>query len=175
MADILILYSTTDGHTKKICHRLQSVVEQHGHKVKLLSIGHEANADLGTFDKIIVGASIRYGKHNRKVYDFIARNKKILDNKPSAFFSVNLTARKPDKNRPDSNPYLRKFLRQVAWRPNEVAVFAGKIDYPKYRVFDRLIIRIIMHLTNGPTDSQAVVEFTDWEQVESFARVISEM
>ncbi len=175
MANVLILYSTTDGHTKKICHRIQSVVEQHGHEVKLFSIGDESNMDLGTFDKIVVGASIRYGKHNKKVLDFAARNKEILENKPSAFFSVNLTARKPDKNRPDSNPYLRKFLRQVPWRPNEVAVFAGKIDYPKYRFFDRLIIRLIMYITNGPTDPKTVAEFTDWDQVESFARTISEM
>jgi len=28
MARILILYSTTDGHTFKICQRLQQVIEQ---------------------------------------------------------------------------------------------------------------------------------------------------
>lgn len=175
MADILILYSTTDGHTKKICHTLQSVAEECGHEVKLLSISDESNIDLGTFDKIVVGASIRYGKHNKKVFDFVRRNKRILENKPSAFFSVNLTARKPDKNQPDTNPYLQKFLKQVLWRPNEVAVFAGKIDYPKYRFFDRLIIRLIMYLTNGPTDPKTVAEFTDWDQVENFARAISGM
>jgi menaquinone-dependent protoporphyrinogen oxidase len=175
MTNILILYSTTDGHTKKICRRIQSVVEQHGHEVKVFSIGDESKLDLGTFHKIVVGASIRYGKHDRKVFDFVARNKKILENKPSAFFSVNLTARKPDKNQPDSNPYVRKFLRQVPWRPNEVAVFAGKIDYPKYRFFDRLIIRLIMYITNGPTDPNTVAEFTNWEDVKNFGRVISEM
>lgn len=175
MANILILYSTTDGHTKKICHSIQSVVEQHGHEVKLLSIGHESNLDLEAFDKIVVGASVRYGKHNREVYDFIARSKKILEDKPSAFFSVNLTARKPDKSQPDTNPYLQKFLKQVSWRPNEVAVFAGKVDYPKYRFFDRLIIRLIMYITNGPTDPKTVVAFTDWDQVENFGRTISGM
>jgi menaquinone-dependent protoporphyrinogen oxidase len=175
MANILILYSTTDGHTKKICQKIQSVVEQHGHEVKLSSIGDESNLDLGGFDKIVVGASIRYGRHNKKVFDFVARNKKVLEKKPSAFFSVNLTARKPDKNQPDSNPYLQKFLKQVPWWPNEVAVFAGKVDYPKYRFFDRLTIRLIMYITNGPTDPKTVAEFTNWDQVENFARAISEM
>ena len=175
MGNILILYSTTDGHTKKICRKLQSVVERHNHDVKLFSIDDESHLNLELFDKIVVGASIRYGKHNKKVIDFVKRNKKILKNKPSAFFSVNVVARKPDKNQPDNNPYMRKFLKQVPWCPNEVAVFAGKIDYQKYHFFDRAIIRLIMYMTNGPTNPTAVVDFTNWEQVENFARVISAM
>lgn len=175
MATILILYSTTDGHTKEICQKIRSVVEQHGHEVKLISIDDELYVDLRLFDKIVVGASIRYGKHNKKVFDFVVRNKKILENKPSAFFSVNVVARKPDKNQPDNNPYMRKFLEQVPWRPNEVAVFAGKIDYQKYRFFDRLTIRLIMYITNGPTNPKTVADFTNWEKVENFGGVISAM
>ncbi len=175
MANILILYSTTDGHTIKICQKIQSVAEQSGHKIKLVSIDDEANVNLEHFDKIVIGASIRYGKHNKKVLDFAVRNMKLLEAKPNAFFSVNVVARKPGKNQPDSNPYLRKFLKQVPWHPNEVAVFAGKIDYQKYRFFDRQMIRLIMYMTKGPTNLDAVAEFTNWEQVEKFGRVISEM
>ncbi|HEY5896659.1 MAG TPA: flavodoxin domain-containing protein, partial [Burkholderiales bacterium] len=86
-----------------------------------------------------------------------------------------IVARKPNKNTPETNPYLRKFLRQISWRPRQLAVFAGKLDYPKYGFWDRHIIRFIMLLTSGPTDPSTVVEFTDWKQVERFAHVISEM
>ena len=175
MANILILYSTTDGHTKKICQKIQSVVEAQGHEVKLVSIDDESHVNIELFDKIVVGASIRYGKHNKKVFEFVLRNEKNLENKPSAFFSVNVVARKPDKNQPDNNPYVRKFLKQVPWRPNEVAVFAGKIDYRKYGFFDRLMIRFIMYITNGPTDLDTVAEFTDWGQVGKFGKAVSEM
>ncbi|MEI7614715.1 MAG: menaquinone-dependent protoporphyrinogen IX dehydrogenase, partial [Betaproteobacteria bacterium] len=40
---------------------------------------------------------------------------------------------------------------------------------------DRLMIRLIMLMTKGPTDPETVVEFTDWQQVENFARLLSEM
>ena len=56
-----------------------------------------------------------------------------------------------------------------------MAVFAGKIDYQKYRFIDRMIIRFIMFLTKGPTDINSAVEFTNWEQVEKFGKVVSEM
>ncbi|TVQ70307.1 MAG: menaquinone-dependent protoporphyrinogen IX dehydrogenase [Oceanospirillales bacterium] len=175
MSKILIAYSTTDGHTLEISHRLGSVIEQQGHSVSFISIDEEVDIDLNQFDKIVIGASIRYGKHSKKVYRFIEKNLSVLDNKPNAFFSVNVVARKPEKNTPETNPYLKKFLQQIQWQPKELTVFAGKIDYPKYRFWDRHIIRLIMWMTKGPTDPNAVIEFTDWEQVEAFGQCIGKM
>lgn len=175
MANILIIYSTTDGHTLKICQRLKQVIEQHGHQVKLVSINDASDADLQLFDKIVVGASIRYGKHRPQVYEFTERNQKTLEASPNAFFSVNIVARKPEKNRPETNPYVIKFLEKTCWKPGEVAVFAGKIDYPKCSFWDRNIIRFIMWMTKGPTHPESVVEYTDWAQVEEFGQRISTM
>ncbi len=175
MAKILIIYSTTDGHTLEICRRLKQVVEPSDHRVSIISMTDEPYLDLEPFDKIVVGASIRYGKHRPYVYEFIKRNKQILDSKPNAFFTVNVVARKPEKNRPETNPYLIKFLKQISWRPRELGVFAGKIDYQKYHFWDRQMIRFIMWITQGPTDLETVVEFTDWKKVEAFGRLISSM
>ncbi|MDO8788568.1 MAG: menaquinone-dependent protoporphyrinogen IX dehydrogenase [Sulfuritalea sp.] len=175
MARILIIFSTTDGHTVKICDRLRQVIEKNAHQVSVVSVKEVAQTDLRAFDKIVVGASIRYGKHSKLVFDFIRSNLQLLDSKSNAFFSVNIVARKPEKNRPDTNPYMRKFLKRIAWRPKQLAVFAGKLDYPRYSSFDRFMIRFIMLMTKGPTDPTTVVEFTDWQQVEAFGQLISEM
>ena len=175
MSDILIIYSTTDGHTLEICQRLKQKIEQQHHQARLVSIDDEKNVDLNLYDKIIIGASIRYGKHNRSVYEFIKKNEQILDAIPNAFFSVNLVARKPDKSQPETNPYLKTFLKQISWQPRELAVFAGKIDYPRYRFRDRLMIQMIMWMTKGPTDPEAVIDFTDWKQVDEFGLHICEI
>ncbi|MEI6069770.1 MAG: menaquinone-dependent protoporphyrinogen IX dehydrogenase [Methylococcaceae bacterium] len=175
MTKILILYSSTLGHTQKIGARLQQVIEKSGHQVTLMSIDDEAQLDLHAFDKIVMGSSIHYGKHNPKIADFINRNQSLLDSKPNAFFSVSIVARKPEKNQPDTNPYLRKFLKQIAWRPRELAVFAGKLEYPKYSFFDRSMIRLIMFISKGPTDPKTVIEYTDWQQVEAFGQLIGTM
>ena len=175
MANILLVYSTTDGHTREICDRLKQVIEQQAHQVTLVSIDHALNIDLRPFHKIVIGASIRYGKHGKQVYEFIKLNKHILESKPNAFFSVNVVARKPEKNQPETNPYLKKFLKQITWQPRELAVFAGKIDYKKYRFLDRMMIRLIMWMTKGPTDPETVIDYTNWKQVEMFGRLISDM
>jgi menaquinone-dependent protoporphyrinogen oxidase len=151
------------------------VIEEQAHQVTLKSIDDESSVDLKPFDKIVLGASIRYGKHSKQVYEFIKKNNQILDSKPNAFFSVNVVARKPKKNKPETNPYLKKFLNQISWHPKELAVFAGKIDYQKYRFWDQQMIRLIMWMTKGPTDLKAVVEFTNWKQVESFGQLVSNM
>jgi menaquinone-dependent protoporphyrinogen oxidase len=175
MARILVIYSTTDGHTRRICERLRVGIERQGHAVTIVSVGDAVDSDLESFDKIVIGASIRYGKHHALVFDFIRRNQGVLESKPNAFFSVNVVARKPGKDRPETNPYLKKFLKQIAWRPKQLAVFAGRIDYPSYSFGDRMAIRLIMWMTNGPTERNAVVEFTDWAQVDAFGAAIARM
>ena len=175
MSKIIIIYSTTDGHTREICYRLLNIIEKNNNVVTLTPIEDANELDLNAFDKIVIGASIRYGKHSAKIYDFINKNTQILDEKPNAFFSVNVVARKPDKNQPETNPYLKKFLLQISWKPKELAVFAGKIDYQQYNFWDRTMIRIIMWITKGPTDPKTNIEFTDWDQVNKFGQLISKM
>ena len=172
MISSLIIYSSTDGHTKTICKHIINFLKN-GNIGRLVSLNEAKNLDLSGFDKIIIGASIRYGKHSEDLYKFIELNKNILDEKESVFFSVNVVARKPEKNTPDNNPYIKKFLKISKWKPKKIGVFAGKVDYPNYNFFDKYIIKLIMFITSGPTDTSQSYEFTDWSKVEDFAKEIS--
>ena len=102
MPDTLIIYSSTDGHTKIICRRLTNSFKD-GDKIKIVSLDEAKNYKLSDFNKIIIGASIRYGNHSKKLYKFVDLNKDVLNQKQSVFFSVNVVARKPEKNTPDTN------------------------------------------------------------------------
>ena len=171
MSNILIIYSTTDGHTKIICERIKNFLIN-GNLVELLSLEDAKKVDLYNFEKIIIGASIRYGKHSKELYKFINLNKNTLDQKKNAFFSVNVVARKPEKNSAETNPYINKFLRISNWKPNKIRVFAGKVDYPNYNFFDKYIIKFIMLITKGPTDTSQSYDFTDWSKVDDFSEVL---
>ena len=166
----LILYSTTDGQTLKICERIKTIVSS---EIDIVSIDNIKSIKLDLYDLIILGASIRYGKHKLEVSNFVLNNKEVLESKKTAFFSVNAVARKDDKNTPESNPYILKFLKQTNWKPDYVEVFAGKINYPKYNLIDKYIIRFIMWITKGPTNIRNVYEFTDWAKVDNFASKFS--
>ena len=174
MANILLAYSSTDGHTLKICLRIKQIIEQQAHSVNLVAITEVTTEELNACDKFVLGACIRYGKHLPAVYTFINNNLTCLQHKANAFFSVNVVARKPTKRTPQSNPYLKKFLRHSNWQPKALAVFAGKIDYAKYGFWDKHMIRFIMWLTHGPIDLNTAVEFTDWDAVDAFALQIAQ-
>jgi len=173
VARIIFVYSTVDGHTRTISERLRDVAVRAGHDAQLAELTPQSTIDLEPYDRIVIGASIRYGKHRPEVGRFIDRNLALLQRKSSAFFSVNAVARKPDKRTPESNPYVRKFLKSISWQPPLIGIFGGKIDYPRYGFVDKTMIRFIMWMTRGPTDPNAVVEFTDWDAVDAFGRAVA--
>ena len=175
MKKTLIAYSSTDGHTLRICEKIKTIIADHSN-VTLLNIDDSFTTQLNKFDCIILGASIRYGNHKASLYSFIKNNENLLNSKHTAFFNVNAVARKEDKNSITTNPYLKKFLKKVSWQPDLLEVFAGKISYPKYNFFDKHMIRFIMWMSKGPTDHTKTFEFTDWNKVEAFSkRVLAEL
>ena len=165
MKKILLTYSTVDGHTKTICEKILSYSKTS--QVDILPI--DSNINIKDYDTVVIGASIRYGKYRKEIFEFIKENEELLNSKDNAFFSVNVVARKENKNKPETNPYLIKFLNKISWQPKILDVFAGKIDYPKYKFLDKYAIKFIMWITKGPTDTSKVYEFTDWNRVKSFA------
>lgn len=174
MKPTLIVYSTTDGQTLRICERLQAVLLQRQLPVQLMPVAGAQTLDLAAFGTVVLGASVRYGRHQPEVYRFVAQHKAALQQQ-AVFFSVNAVARKPEKRGAHSNPYVRQFLRQTDWQPQHVAVLGGRIDYPRYGWRDKQIIRLIMWLTGGPSDGKSYNEFTDWQQVEALAQTVVQM
>lgn len=169
---IAVLYTTVDGQTKKICREL---VKQIGPfcRVRMYPLEHFKN--FRGFDSIVIGASLRYGKHKPGVAKFIEENAKQLTERKTAFFSVNLVARNADKNTPQTNPYLLKFLDEVNFKFDLIDVFAGKLDYSLYPFWDKLMVKMIMKFTHGPTSTKAPIEYTDWERVRLFGQAILDL
>ena len=57
MIGSLIIYSSTDGHTKAICKRIIDFLKDRN-KTRLVSLNEAKNLNLAEFDKIIIGAII---------------------------------------------------------------------------------------------------------------------
>lgn len=169
-----LIYATTDGHTHKISKRLAEVLQDHDQPVELINI-EDFDSDLSGYDRVIIGASIRYGVHDKKIIELINSRQKELEAKRTAFFSVNLVARKPEKSSPETNPYVVKFFKNISWRPDMVETFAGMLEYPRYSFFDRTMIRLIMWMTKGPTDPKTVKEYTNWGKVEAFGKRLCDL
>lgn len=73
-----------------------------------------------------------------------------------------------EKRSPETNSYARKFIEKSGWK-GDIEVVAGALEYPRYKIWDRLAIQLIMKMTDGPTDPTAQIEYTDWDQVRATA------
>lgn len=174
MKKALLLYSSTDGQTKKICDYIADEMQDYQCDIRDLHLAHDV--DFSGYNKVLLGASIRYGHLHKLFYRFVSQHKAALEACDAAFFLVNLTARKEaeGKDTPEGSIYVQKFLRKSPWTPQTIAVFAGALRYPKYRLFDRLCIQLIMKITGGETDPSKEVEYTNWEKVTKFARKLAQ-
>lgn len=171
----LVIYSSVDGQTLRICQNIVAILTKDSHYVDLCSI-NEFGGQIGDYDKIVIASRIRYGKHDKKVKRFVDANAEYLNaHKKTAFVSVNLVARKAEKNTPETNPYVVKFLNGSKWKPKMVGVFAGRLDYKHYTLVDNLLIKLVMLITKGPTHATEAIEFTDWESVRRFSVQLSEL
>ncbi len=175
MSKILFLYSTYEGQTKKIIEHIASGLNEYEASYYQFSELPQ-NLDLTQYDRIVLGSSIRYGHFSRHLYQFLKANQVVLETMKErvSFFGVNLTARKAEKNTPETNAYMKKFVQRAAWTPPLLSVFAGALYYPRYSFFDRIMIQLIMKITKGETDPNKEVEYTDWNKVDKFVKLIKQ-
>ncbi len=174
MKSVLVLYYSRGGHTARISRVIAEQIAEQGHSCDFMHI-KEAEAeglDWDKYDSVVFGACVLYGSYHKSVFEFVAKHQSQLEAKPNAFFSVNVVARKPEKRNPDNNKYLQKFIELSSWKPNQVKVIAGKVDYPAWPWYDRLMIQLIMKMTDGPTDPKSVIDYTDWDDVKAYAKQI---
>ena len=171
----LILFSTRDGQTREIASYLASELKELGIQTDVANVHRIEEPQWENYDRVVIGASIRYGHYHSAFQEFVKKHATRLNSMPSAFYSLNLVARKPEKRTPQTNSYARKFLMNSQWRPDHCAVIAGALRYPRYRWYDRFMIKLIMKMSGGETDTRKEVVYTDWEQVANFAREIAHL
>jgi menaquinone-dependent protoporphyrinogen oxidase len=173
---IAIYFASHDGQTRKIVDRLAEHLGARGVNAATteLSTGPSPVIDEQA-DLIVLAAAIRYGFHLPAARRFLARLRAEVPENRIAIVSVNLTARKPGRQSLEGNVYLRNWMKRTGLRPALAKAVAGRLDYPAYRWFDRLMIQAIMTISGGPTDPTTVIEYTDWTEVETLSQELTNL
>ena len=166
--NILILYGTTEGQTRKIARFMEEVLVEKGHQVSLADASENPPAP-GVFDAIMVGASIHVGGYQSAVAHYIKKNLAALNALPGAFFSVCLAvASDHEEEHREVEKIARNFLAQTGWNPKSVTQIAGALKYTQYDFFKRLVMKSISKKEGRTTDTSQDHEYTDWNQVKAF-------
>lgn len=70
MAKALFLYSSREGQTKKILHYIDEQLPDF--ECELVDLHNVETIDFSQYDRVLIGASIRYGHLNKKLYQLLS-------------------------------------------------------------------------------------------------------
>jgi menaquinone-dependent protoporphyrinogen oxidase len=176
MPRILLLYATIEGQTALIAERMAHTLRGLGHSVDLLPAPTTGDdLDPASYDGVIIAASIHYENHPRYLRALVRRHLESIAARPSAFFSVSLSAGGRHPNLKEARRNRDRFLRQTGWQPQLTETIAGALKWSLYGPFKRLAMLFFVKLVGGDTDRSRDYEYTDWAQVERLAREYAQL
>ena len=170
--NILIVYGTTEGQTRKIVTRIGDWIRASGDQVQVVdSANLPEDLHVDKFDAYIVAGSLHMEKHQSSLVHFVKDHHERLTSVPSAFLSVSLTAiMKDDKSVSEAQSAIGKFIEQTGWIPKKHLCVAGALMFTEYDWMKRMLMKMIAQKEGINADTSVDHEFTDWVQLEQFIR-----
>jgi menaquinone-dependent protoporphyrinogen oxidase len=174
MAKVLVLYGTTDGHTRKVASRLADVIRGHALEVDLVNADEADPVPIG-YAGVIVAASLHAGGYQRSVRRWVAAHVADLTGLTTAFVTVCLGILQHDASvRRDLDRLQGRLLEQTGWQPTVTKYVAGALLYREYNWLKRFVMLRIVRKAGGDTDTSRNYEYTDWNDLSHFAAEYAE-
>lgn len=131
---ILIVYATKGGVSRRCAHMLADMLEP-THKVTCMDIEEDPPSPDG-FDVAVVGGSVRMGRWNKKLKNYVKNHKAALERiQSAAFFCCGF----PD----DFEDYVEIQLPKNMQFSLGIHCFGGELKPEKLKGFDKLIVKMV--------------------------------
>ncbi|NOT06576.1 MAG: protoporphyrinogen oxidase [Gemmatimonadales bacterium] len=175
MNPILVIYGTTDGHTKKLAYFLSDALQQTGARVDVVRAGKDAiDPDPNAYSGIVVAGSVHAGGYQRPLRRWVGAHAEALGHRPAVFLSVCLGVLQDDPAvAADLDRIMHRFFTQTGWHPAMTKTVAGALPYSRYGIVKRWVMRRMARKAGVETDPHQDYEYTDWDDLRLFARGFS--
>lgn len=167
---ILIVYGTTEGHTRELSEFVADCLRRDGHDVSVRDAGGKDQIpDPRQYDLVFLAASLHVGRYQARLIEFARVHNDVLNEKPAAFISVSLSAAGEN---PDDweglDQCVARFLNETMWKPSALYHAAGAIRYSQYDFFKRLAIKFIAARRGQHTVTSRDYDLTDYDALKMF-------
>ena len=172
MKQALIFYATREGQTEKVALALAQHLSGFGVDVATHNLKNNFDpAQLLEADLLVFGASMHAGGLEGELLDFINSNAAVIRSQHRAFFLVLLSAATTDAALRERSltDARHKVGQQLDVDFEDIEYIAGALAYSKYSRPVRWIMQRIARQHGEDTNTSQDYEYTDWQQVISYA------
>ena len=170
MTRVIVLYGTTDGHTRLIANALGDAFRMAGIEADEIRAATD-DPSPRDYAAVIVAAPIHGGRYPRAVEQWVRAHAGELRQMPTAFVSscLAIAHKASPGTMNDLGRIVDRFLKTTGWQPAVVKHVAGALMYTRYNVFKRWLMKRIVASQGGPTDATRDYVYTDWADLRAFA------
>lgn len=164
--DILVLYASTEGQTRKVAEKAAAVLRSRGHVVEAVDAVANGTVPLSDYDAVIVASRVHAGRHHPAIVSFARTNRMELEEMINAFLSVSMSAAMQTPNDPNQlEQYRHHFVQSTGWLPQRYVDVAGARLYTRHNRVVRWILGVV---DSHRYDTNKDHEFTNWEKLVDF-------
>src|SRR4051794_12805804 len=140
MSHIAVIFGTTDGQTAKIARYFTDVLRSEGHLVSIYDTRAAIpDSVLKGEEGAVIAGSIRLGKFQKPLIEFVRANRDELKKIPTIFLPVSLSAaRSSAAAKREVKKTIVEFIDQTGFGPSAIHPVAGALVYSRYGFFTKL-------------------------------------
>ena len=161
--EILIVYETVEGQTRKIVEFLQERIRAAGHAVRLFDTSDKlGSVSFDGIDKVILAAPVHERRHPRGFEVFISTSRDALRVCQTLLMSVSLKAAFPE-GQEEAQDYLTEMKMRTGFEPDGEVLVAGAVRTSSYGYFESQVVQNVVLGDRQVDLIDGVREFTDWD------------
>lgn len=163
--EVLIVYETVEGQTRKIVEFIEERIRFAGHTVRLFNTSDKlGSVSFDDIEKVILAAPIHERRHPKGFEVFVSTSRDALKVCQTLLMSVSLKAAFPE-GQEDAQDYLKEMKMRTGFEPNKEVLIAGAVRTSSYGYFESQVVQNVVLGDRQVDLIDGVREFTDWDAI----------
>ena len=178
----LIVYSTRYGATTGTSEEIAKIFQGEGFDVKVVNAKEEKIKDISTYDLIVVGSGVQFGRWTGEAEDILKRFQKELAQKKVALFISTMKTVTEREGKTEELEKTRKMeledkVTKYNLQPMSLGFFGGVLDFNKMNIITRKTLGFLrpqLEKDGFKESPPGVYELRDWEEIRSWAKELAQ-
>lgn len=167
----LVIYATTEGHTRRVARFMTEVLGDLGARTELLSVEDATELDLTRYDRVILAGSVHINHLQKSLERFATAHAEALSAMPGMLVAVSLAAAGEDaEDWSGLRALASRFQAETGWTNGQVVHVAGAFRFGEYDFFRAWAMRWIASQKGQHPDLHGDTVYTDWDALRGVLR-----